>query len=114
MPWKAIPNAELCNWAAAHIHLVGVSPTTTTTANSDSNSRSLVGEHEQHTDQGESSQHGENLGHAVVGIGELREENLEKSDVQERAARYSLEGAVGNVPPNTLKNINTLKSGAIA
>ena len=67
------------------------------------NYRSLVGEHEQHTDQGESGQHGEDLWHAVVGIGELWEENLEESDVQEGAAGYSLEGAVGDVTPDALK-----------
>ena len=62
-----------------------------------------MSEHEQHTDQGESGQHGENLGHAVVGIGELWEENLEESDVQEGAAGYSLQGAVGDVTPDALK-----------
>ena len=65
--------------------------------------RSLVGEHEQHTDQGESEQHGEDLGHAVVGIGELWEEHLEKSDVQEGATGNSLEGAVGDVTSDALK-----------
>ena len=65
--------------------------------------RSLVGEHEQHTDQGESGKHGEDLWHAVVGIGELWEEHLEEGDVQEGAAGYSLEGAVGDVTPDALK-----------
>ena len=64
-----------------------------------------VREHEQHADQGESCEHGEDLRHAVVWIGELWEEHLEKGNVKECAARDALEGAVGNVAADALKKL---------